>query len=227
MTRALRLVEARSRARAKPRSASARICALDGRAFGQRKVRQARLAELERQRAAPGDLHGVVQRLRDVGKELAPSPPGVRRYCAARVPCARGWDRRAARHRRCRRAPRAIRNRCAARKRTSLVATTGMPVFWLSATVLATQRLVVRAPQALQFEVVTIAEQRLPVARQRQRLGVAAIGERRGPRRLPRTPDSAISPAVVLASSQLRSSSGTPRSWPSSQARVTRSATFW
>ncbi len=39
-------------------------------AFGRRKIRQARLAEHERQIAAPRDLHAVLQRFRQVGEQL-------------------------------------------------------------------------------------------------------------------------------------------------------------
>ncbi len=55
---------------ANPRSRLGADMRLDGRAFGQWIVRQPRFAELERQRTAPRDLHGVRQRLGNVGKQL-------------------------------------------------------------------------------------------------------------------------------------------------------------
>ena len=56
---------------------------LDGDAFRQREVRQPRFAELERQRAAPRDLDGIPQRLRECRRTAPPSPAGERRYCAS------------------------------------------------------------------------------------------------------------------------------------------------
>ena len=54
-----------------------------------------------------------------------------------------------------------------------MVATTGMPVSWLSATQRATCVSSSARPEPLQLEVVAIAEQLLPLARQRQRIGFA------------------------------------------------------
>ena len=159
---------------------------LDRRAFGQRIVRQARFAELERQRTAPRDLHGVAAAPRECRQRARAISAGDRRYCASVYRRARPGSVSCA--------PSEMQTRAscdskslAARKRTSLVATTGMPVFWLKRHGLGDQRFVVGAPQALQLEVVAIAEQRLPLARQRQRIGVAAVGEARDPRRLRRT----------------------------------------
>ena len=53
-----------------------------------------------------------------------------------------------------------------------------MPVCLAERDALGDQRLVVGASQPLQFEVVAIAEQLLPVARQGQRIGVAARQKR-------------------------------------------------
>ena len=85
---------------------------------------------------------------------------------------------------------------------------------------------IVRPGQSLQFQVVTIAEQLLPLARQGKRLGLAAGEQRAAHVAFGRARERDESRGIS-ASSQPRSISGVPRSWPSSQARVMRLVTFW
>ena len=87
--------------------------------------------------------------------------------------------------------------------------------------------LIVGTAESLQFEVVAIAEQRLPLARQRKRIGLAPGQDGAAHIALGGAGERDQAGAWWSASSQARSSSGTPRSWPSSQARVIRLATFW
>ncbi len=149
---------------------------LDGDVRGQREDGQARFAELQRQRTTPCDLHRVLQRLGDVGEQL---PHLFRRTQVLRlgVPADTGrvGELRAIGDTDARLVGFEIRGAQEAHvvgghhRNAALLAerhAAGHECF------------IVRPRQSLQFQVVTIAEQLLPLARQGQRLGLAA-GEQR------------------------------------------------
>ena len=148
---------------------------LDGGAFGQRIVRQPRLAELELQRAAPRDLDGVVQRLRNVGEQLGHL---LRRsqVLRRRVPAlpVRIGELRAVGDA----DARFVRFEVAGGEEAHVVGGHHRNAGLLAQRHgLGHQDLVIGAPEALELEVVAIAEELLPVAREHQRIIVAAVGE--------------------------------------------------
>ena len=127
---------------------------LDGRAFGQWIVREPRFAELERQRTAPRDLHGIRQRFRNVGKELGHlrrCSQVLRRGVFARavgVGEQRAFGNADAR---------LVRFEIAGREEAYVVGGDDRDAGLLAqGNGLGDQRFIVRAPQALQFEVVAV-----------------------------------------------------------------------
>ena len=125
---------------------------LDSRALGQRIVRKARFAELQRQGAAPCDLHGICQRLRDIGEELAHllgRTQVLRRGVLAR-PAGVGQQRAVGDAH-----ARLVRFEIAGGEETHVVGGDDRDAGFLAQRDgLGDQRLVIRAPQALQLEVV-------------------------------------------------------------------------
>ena len=138
---------------------------------------------------------------------------------------AGGPGPRAARRRRCRRALRATRNRPRARKRTSLVATTGTPRLVAERHGRGDVRLLVGPAEPLQLEVVAVAEQLLPVRAPAQRSRLAAVDERAADVAFGRA-GQRDQAGGVCGVSQAGRSAARPCSWPSRQARVTRCVTF-
>ena len=200
--RELRRVERPARA---PRNPASRLVAdelLDRDALRQRIDRQPRLAELQRQRTASRDLDRVLQRLGDVGKQLAPFPAasaGTAPRCTGATRAGSASCVPSAMHTRA-----SCDSKSAGGEEAHVVGGDHRNAGLLAERDAAGDvRFIVGAAEPLQLEVVAIAEQLLPVARQRQRLGFAAAGDARGRRRPRRRRTARSARPWSSASSQL------------------------